>query len=287
MTLGNPGNPVDAAPRGGLARLDAWMADHPWHPRLVPFIVYVALLLPIDLARDYALWTYPLLYVLQCGLTLGLLWRYRRLLPELNGRFHWLALPVGAGVCAAWIALGQTTESLLGLGEEHPLQQHYFVRMEPPLRALSLGLRLLGMSIVVPLFEELFVRSLLLRSLQYPRRVAVGLMQLLEEVPLLGDWLLHTPLAQRADHHERVFEYEFNRTELGQLTWFGVLASTVVFALHHVPRDWAGSLVCGVAYCLLLAATRQRGLGPVIWAHGLTNALLWGYCVYTGDWRFL
>jgi hypothetical protein len=32
---------------------------------------------------------------------------------------------------------------------------------------------------------------------------------------------------------------------------------------------------------------RQMGLGPVIWAHGLTNAALWGYTLYTGDWRFL
>ena len=46
-------------------------------------------------------------------------------------------------------------------------------------------------------------------------------------------------------------------------------------------------VVCGVAYCLLLMVTRKKGLGPVIWAHGITNALLWVYTIQTDVWRFL
>jgi hypothetical protein len=42
-----------------------------------------------------------------------------------------------------------------------------------------------------------------------------------------------------------------------------------------------------VIYCLVLAATRARGLGPVVWTHGITNAALWAYTLYTDDWRFL
>ena len=45
--------------------------------------------------------------------------------------------------------------------------------------------------------------------------------------------------------------------------------------------------MCALAYCLLLSVTRAKGLGPVCWAHGITNALLWGYTVYYGNWQFL
>jgi len=84
-----------------------------------------------------------------------------------------------------------------------------------------------------------------------------------------------------------MFTREFNRTPFGVLSVFGVIASTFVFMLSHFPRDWPGIWVCGVAYCLLLAATRHKGLGPVVWAHGITNALLWVYTLNTGNWQFL
>ncbi len=32
---------------------------------------------------------------------------------------------------------------------------------------------------------------------------------------------------------------------------------------------------------------RKLGLGPVIWTHGLCNASLWAWTIYSGDWRFL
>ncbi|MCC6579536.1 MAG: CPBP family intramembrane metalloprotease [Phycisphaeraceae bacterium] len=275
---------------GPLGRLDAWMAQHPWHPRVMPFVVYVLMLPAIHQARLWWPPSYPLLYIVQCGLVGGLLWRYRGLMPELSWRFHWLAIPVGAGVMIAWVALGYGTTCVwpaLSSAEEHT---PFFTTLEPAaLRWTALGLRLLGMSLLVPMFEELVMRSLLLRSFRYFRRTATAVFQLAEEIPILGDWLLHTPLAKRADHHQHPLKYQFETNPLGVLSVFGVAASTFVFMIHHVPRDWAGCVVCGVAYCLLLAATckRKADLGPVIWAHGITNALLWGYVLFTGDWQFL
>ncbi len=275
-----------SSPLTPLARLDAWMADHPWHPRIIPFVVYLSFLALILPARDWHPLTYPLLYSLQCGLVLYLLWRYRRLLPELTLSFHWLAVPVGVGVCVAWVVIGKWMVSLApnDLGDPG---YDFFEKMNPTLAWTSVSLRLLGMSIVVPMFEELFIRSLCLRSFHRFRRTGVGVLHLLMDLPLLGEWLIHTNWGKRAGRHPPVFGPVFEKTPLGALSLFGVAASTFVFMMSHANRDKPAAIVCGVAYCLLLWATRKKGLGPVIWAHGITNALLWAYTLAYADWRFL
>ena len=143
------------------------------------------------------------------------------------------------------------------------------------------------MTIAVPMIEEVFNRSLLLRSLHRPRETWIGLMQFLIDTPLLGEKLIVTRFGQRISDHPPVFGREFQRTSLGELSVFGVAASTIVFAAVHAPVDWPGCILCGLVWCLLLRATRDKGLGPVIWSHAITNALLWLYVVTIGDWRFI
>ncbi len=295
------------------------MAAHPWHPRVLPLIVYLLMLSVIGMTPDTRPMVYlrPMLYVVQCGLVLWLLWRYRRLLPELTATFDWRAVPVGVGVCVVWVLLGWLTAGEFGVrwaaildGQPMSLIDYGVPAVnKPPLATsasdgpfdlrhpavmgatvgwIALGLRLLGMSIVVPLFEELFTRSMLLRSLSRPRMTAIGLLHFLIDLPVIGEWVGHTRLGRRAEAHEPVFGPAFHRTPLGEVTLFGIAASTFVFMLNHGVRDWPGAVACGIAYCLLVGWTgREKGLGPVIWAHGITNALLWGYVVATGDWQFL
>ena len=327
-----------------LTALDNWMARHPWHPRITPMIVYVVLLLPVQLLTDgpaWTLWLYPVLYAVQCGVVAWMLWRSRRLTPELNVRFHWLAVPVGVGVVVAWVALGRWMVELapgwFGPGDD----QHYFVRMREQSAGLywaSLSLRLAGMAVLVPLFEELFVRSLLLRSFHRPRKVALGVLQIVADMPVVGEWFEGTRLGQRVIHRGPVFGPEFQSVPLGALSLCGVAVSTFLFTLNHIPRDWPACVVCGIAYCLLVGATNQwgrgkgegvrgqesgdrdresgasqavpspaappapmvpaeprtpnpdprsLGLGPVVWAHAITNALLWYYCIAWNDWQFM
>ena len=104
---------------------------------------------------------------------------------------------------------------------------------------------------------------------------------------MIGDWIMDTSVARKADAQPPAFRASFDATPLGQLSVFGVVISTMAFAVGHQPRDWPGAVVCGIAYCALLALTKRKGLGPVVWAHGITNALIWGYTLYTNDWRFL
>jgi membrane protease YdiL (CAAX protease family) len=308
-----------SATRSPLAGFDQWMAAHPWHPRVVPLIIYLLMLSAIQFVPDGPPISYlqPVLYVLQCGVVLWLLWRYRRLLPEMTLAFDWRAVPVGVGVFVVWVVLGWLTAGefsarwdamldgqpigLIDYGSpsvdkpalatnaaDGPFDFRHPAMMGLAVGWVALVLRLLGMSIVVPLFEELFTRSLLLRSFHNPRRTAIGLLHFLLDLPVIGEWIAQTRLGRRADAHEPVFGPEFHRIPLGALSVFGIAASTFVFMLNHGLRDWPGTIVCGIAYSLLVGVTgRTKGLGPVIWAHGITNALLWTYVVVTGDWQFL
>lgn len=295
------------------------MGSSAWHPRIVPFFVYIVLLSVMMVLPDALAPAQPALYVLQCGLVVWLMWRYRKLTPELTASFHWLAIPTGVFLVVAWIVLGYAMNGELpwrwsqaaggdwsaalgaypyaDLGVEpnmfgpdldaeqqiitHPIQD--LTATHPMLGQASLWLRLLGMSLVVPFFEEMFIRSAMLRG-------------------------LHKPTRNEHGELEFVSERQLKATPVGKLTGFAVAASTIVFMLSHGFRDWPGCIACGLVWCGLVWWTNKPrphkgetwasiaestggrgryGLGPIIWSHGITNALLWLYTVMYGDWQFL
>lgn len=327
----DPSEPSPAV-RGPLAPLDAWVAANPWHARILPFVAYIAFLFVIEQARGLSLYLYPVLYALQCAAVAYLLWRYRRYTPELTLRFHWLAIPTGLFLCWAWIELGELSmwawPSRLAPTPEEAAEPHYFQTMlaaSPALGWTALVLRVLGMSLLVPCFEELFTRSAMLRGLHRAKPTAIGLIQVLQDMPLIGDAIAETKVGQKAAALPPMFTKQLVETPLGHLTVFGVTASTLIFMLNHGMRDWLGCIACGVVWCVMLwwtnregvggrvsgvgsgsgttpSATnptpqplnptpsrrsRALGLGPIIWSHGITNAALWAYCVYTGDWQWM
>ncbi len=278
-----------------LRRLDNWMTLHPWHPRVTPWVVYLVLLALIMWLHEQFPVSYPFLYTFQCGVVVWLLWRYRRLMPELTLSFHWLAVPAGLGVACLWIGMGDWMTATFAPRFDDAGVTPFVTddQMGPIVGWTAMGLRLVGMSVVVPMFEEMFNRSLLLRSLHRMRRTGQGLLQVMVDFPMIGDWLRQTKAGDRADQAPPVFGPEFETTPFGRLSVFGVLASTLLFVSVHGMRDWPACFVCGVVYCLVVAATRRKGLGPVIWTHGITNAALWGYTIWqhfyaqVPFWRYL
>lgn len=277
-----------AARGSAMQRLDAWMAQHPWHPRVFPFVVYVALLWASEPARMWAPWAFPAVYTLQCVVTAWLLWRYRKLTPELNWKFHWLAIPAGLVGLVGWIWLGDLMAKLWfdDAGTD------VLAEMGPALGWTTLSLRLVGMSLVVPMFEELFFRSALLRSLYEPKPALAALIDLLSDLPIVGDWIGGTKAGRWAGQYERPMQAQFEKVPVGRISGFSLAATCILWCvLSHAPRDWPGTFVCGFAWGGLVWATnrgqKKLGIGPVVWAHAITNAMLWGYVVYTGDWRFL
>jgi len=296
------------------------MESHPANPRFIPILVYLLFLTLVGFVRDWQPWAYPTVYLVQCFTVGWLLWRYRKLLPEMTLKFHWTVIPSAVLLTAAWVGLGKGMVWLAPEWFDTVNAEHPFAQLKPEDQAaylLSISVRLLGMSILVPLFEELFIRSLMLRALANAKRTGLGVIQFIHDLPGVGDLVMDTKIGTHAGKLPPIFTEEFRRHRLGVVTWFGIAASTFVFMLSHMPRDWPGCIACGVVWCLMVrwtnpAAAKQgadppgeadgsmqddlersrplpgdRGLGPVIWSHGLVNALLWGYVIYTGDWRFL
>ncbi len=262
------------------------------------------------------------MYALSCVIIAALLWRWRKLMPEMNLRFHWLAIPSGVGLMIVWLVLGWWMEGELSerwaaltnppadgsdsgawsgrlLGDLNPEDEpHEYNKLwaeSPILYWASLHLRFVGMVMLVPLFEEVFVRSLCFRMCSKPRETWIGLMQVLEDMPLIGDMLVGSKVTKAAADNPPMFTKQFNETTLSQVTLFGAVASTVIFTMSHVPRDYLGCVACGVVWCAMvwwhnrpaLPEHKRLGLGPVIWSHAITNGLLWWYSWGTGDWQFL
>ena len=312
MTDRDPTTPPSTETRDDtpVARLDRWMSLNVWHPRIVPYFAYIVLLMLIGFIPDQTVGLYPVLYVAQCLIVVWLLWRYRKLIPEMNWRFHWLAIPSGLGLCVAWIALGYLYNIVIK-GDLAVVPSQEEERFQPMLEASpalfwgALVLRLLGMSIVVPMCEELFTRSAILRGLSDPRKTFTGTFQLLCDLPVIGDWLSETETGRKAQAQPSMFTVQLEETPLMRVTLFGVFTSTVLFMLAHGLRDWMGCIACGIVWCAMVAWTNRRslspekrlGLGPVIWSHAITNAALWAWTVFGqhlpqplgqgGDWQFL
>ena len=333
-----------AAPDAPLAGMDAWMADSPWHARVIPFFVYIVLLTVLMFLPEAAAPLKPFIYTAQCGVVVWLLWRYRKLTPELTASFHWLAVPTGVGLLVAWVVLGYAMGGELGhrwatltqgdwigafgpypydtLGQEpnrfgpalnaelqpEPHELQALTAEHPVIGWLGMGLRLLGMSLVVPFFEELFIRSGMLRGLQNARPTFRGLAQFATDLPVIGEPLERSAWGKKLTAEPPALAGQLRDTPVGAITFFAIVASTIVFMLSHGMRDWPGCIACGVVWCWLVWWTNRPrkklgetwasitaesggrgrcGLGPVIWSHGITNALLWGYTVAFGDWRFL
>jgi len=267
---------------------DAWAAEHPWHPRVTPWLVYMLLLSVALYARQWQGWTYVPIKLLQMAVVVYLVWRWRALLPELTCRFHLAVLPVSVALVTGWIYLNGLMLWLFpSLAEREASFFETLHGHDARLFWLAATAHLIAMCTAVPLIEELFNRSLLLRSLHRPRATAVGILQVLVDVPLLGDLLVRTRLGQAALQQPPVFAREFQATPLGQLSLFGVAASTAVFMLVHTTADWPGAILCGVTWCILLHRTRHLGLGPTIWSHAIVNLLLWLYVVSQGAWQFM
>ncbi|MEO0587290.1 MAG: hypothetical protein AAF078_06575 [Planctomycetota bacterium] len=333
MTPGNPSDaptppPGEAPSTGPLARLDRFMTDSPWHAYIVPFFVWIVCLAGLTFLSDDYPWAYPAIYVFSILAVGGLLWRYRKLTPELNIKFHWLAIPTGVGLLFAWIYLGFLSTALVPWFEpaadaEENLIPTWFetVRTEqgPAFFWLCMSLKFVGMVIIVPLFEELFTRGLLLRAFYDRKRSMLGITQVASDLALVGERIAATDYGKKANAAGPVLTDQLRSTPIGAITVFSVTLSTLIFMVNHSPRDYLGCIACGIVWCGLLywtnrglvaswkagelpegtvdpaASTRKPalGLGPIVWSHAITNAALWGWTLYrdyftdTPDWRFL
>jgi len=147
------------------------------------------------------------------------------------------AVLVGIAVFLAWITFDQDWAVMSRSSGFAPLNAAGSVDF--PRAALRLG----GLALVVPVMEELFWRSFLLR------------------------WITRRDFMALAPRHAG--------------PW-AVAISTALFALEH--ERWFAGAAAGAAYTLLYMRTGNLWM-PIV-AHTVTNGVLGGWVLATGNWRF-
>ncbi|MFQ5652949.1 MAG: CAAX prenyl protease-related protein [bacterium] len=195
-------------------------------PYIVPFGIYIALSLVAGCFETGAYVMYPL----KTLLVAVSLWYYRREYTELRGRVTpgqlVPAVLIGLAVFVIWI-LPEGKYPQLGASEFNP-----FVVQNGALRQVLIGFRLAGAALVVPLFEELFWRSFLIR------------------------WIV---------------DQEFKTVPIGRFTWMSFGLTVVFFGLEHhrwLVGLAAGAIYNGLLYqqkklwpCVLAHGVTNLALG--------------------------
>jgi exosortase E/protease (VPEID-CTERM system) len=88
-------------------------------------------------------------------------------------------------------------------------------------------------------------------------------------------------LAFRGFLLRRLISQNFEAVSPRDMTWLAILVSSVAFGILHGNRWFAGTFA-GVLYAL---AFRHRGrMGDAVAAHAITNAMLAGWVLLTGNW---
>lgn len=164
---------------------------------------------------------------------------------ELNAGDLWnlprsaVSIITGVAVFILWINMDWT----FGSGGGAPQGYDPCLAGNGTARAALIAVRLFGAAVIVPIMEELFWRSFLLRY---------------------------------------VIDSDFTRVAVGTFTWGSFAAVAVLFGLEH--HYIAAGIMAGVAYNLLAVYTGS--IAHCALSHGVTNLLLGGYVLATGQWRF-
>lgn len=187
----------------------------PWLPYAAPFVLFL-LLTQMESALPLA--AYPLAYTGKIVLVGLLLIGLRGAFPEARpGGGGWaVAALLGTILVFVWIFVDKHTPHFKFFGS----RTAYNPFLEIPTRAGLLAflfVRFFGLVIIVPIVEELFYRSFLLRFL--------------------------TDMD------------DFQRVPLGQFTPLVLGVNVVVFAVSH--PEWLAAAVFALALCLLLRGTRN------------------------------
>ncbi|CAN5913618.1 CAAX prenyl protease-related protein [soil metagenome] len=185
----------DSSKRSGL------LTDNPWIPYVAPMFVFLALtqaevLLPqTSDGGPHPTW-YPVAYALKVLIVAVVMWicrsAWRDLRPWPNLKGLALSIGIGLAVIAAWIGLDNRYPPLPFLGGDRQAFDPFVLPMAGAIAFLTV--RIIGLVLLVPVFEELFWRSFLMR------------------------W---------------VIDSEFTRVPIGRVTTLAAAVSSIGFALAH------------------------------------------------------
>ncbi len=212
--------------------------------RIVPFAAFMLFVMAGSLLPDAQTlgWDTRQLFVLR-ALTvlclLVLLWRTYTELHDfsLSWREAGLAVASGLAVFVIWITLDFPWATL---GEVRSFDPH---RADGGIDWMLVAFRLLGLALVVPVMEELFWRSFLMRWIDNQ------------------DFLKQVP---------------------AQASLRAIVLSSLVFGAEH--QLWLAGLIAGLVYGYLYMRTGKLWVSVI--SHAVTNGVLGGWILATGNWQF-
>jgi hypothetical protein len=222
---------------------------HGWWPYVVP---YVAFLLLSELGARLPDAATPFVLGLKPAIVLGLvLWfagqgaypEWRNPVVRMTPTGFIQDIAVGLALTAVWVAPFLLFPDL----KPEPGGEFDPGMAGPAWIPLILALRLFGYALVTPIFEELFIRSFVMR------------------------------VAEVWDS-----ERDFRDVPIASYSLKSLVITTVVFCLGHVPWEW---WVC-VPWLVLssLWFFHRRSLTALMVVHGVTNAALLGLAVFGDGW---
>ena len=224
--------------------------SHGWWPYVVP---YVSFLLMSEIGGRLPDALDPVVLVVQPLVTLGLVaWFWRGgAYPECRGEGARIGLAGGLQDVAVGLAL--TAVWVLPYVFVPAIRPEPGGAFDPAMAGEAfvwpiLAARLFGYALVTPIFEELFVRSFVMR------------------------------VADVWDDDERDFRDE----PIARYTARSMIVTIVVFSLGHVPWEW---WVC-VPWIVLsnLWFYHRKRMRSIMLVHGVTNAALLALAVWGGGW---
>ncbi len=167
------------------------LLEKPWFPYVLPFALFLLLTEPARFFPSLS----PFLYIVKIILAGALLWRWRckyaaDFSSGLSLREILTAFFCGILVLVIWIV---PVEYLFRM-EQSSLFDPYALGSSQVAAITWIGVRLLGSSLVVPVMEELFWRSFLMRYLIKP---------------------------------------DFRSVPMGTFTWFSFIGTAILFGLEH------------------------------------------------------
>ena len=116
------------------------------------------------------------------------------------------------------------------------------------------------------------------RTVAYDATIALRFARLVLVVPWLEE------IFWRGFLLRYLIKEDFTSLPFGAWSRLSFAMTTLGFMLEHGYSDYPAALVTGILYNLV--AIRTRSLSACVLAHALTNALLGGYVMHTGQWGF-
>jgi CAAX prenyl protease-like protein len=212
-------------------------------PYLGPYLLFLVITAIAGQIEAFAYISYPV----RAGLvTLAVLFFWRAGdYPEMDLKPSLLGIAAGFAGFALWVLPEGFLSFLPKIGSASTFDPYgagdeWFLAL--------VAIRMAEASLLVPVFEELFLRSFLHRWFD----------------------------AQLEDSDD------WKSIPIGRYKLWAFVGVVVTMAITH--HRWLRGGLYSALMCFVLY--KEKRMGPVIWAHAITNLALWIYVLQTGEWYF-